>query len=184
MFQTTVVITGLSGGPYYSSFTFQGETQGVADAAIAAVEDFWVAGRNYIKSGSLISCDGVSTIINSSTGQPTGLLQSTAWSTSGLDTGQPLPPATQGLVRWRTGVFVGGREIRGRTFLPGVTETYSTTGQPDSAYTSAWATAAAALVADAGCELAVWSRAHQQVATVTASNVWTSNFAVLRSRRD
>jgi hypothetical protein len=93
--------------------------------------------------------------------------------------------ATQGLIRWRTGVFIAGRELRGRTFIPGATESRSANGRPDSTYITTAETAAQDLLDNAalGAALVVYSVTHRQVELVQSRSVW-GQWAVLRSRRD
>ena len=99
---------------------------------------------------------------------------------TGLITSAALPPANQGLISWRTGRIEGGREVRGRTFVPGTAE-LSADGQPTAAYRADVAAAAANLIAAGG--FVVWSRAKGVVYPAISGSVWTE-FAVLRSRRD
>lgn len=118
-----------------------------------------------------------------SDGQIIGQTGVTTATTAGTDATEALPWATQGLVRFRTGVFSGGREIRGRMFIPGFTETASSGGLPSSACRSDVNAAATVLADSTSAQLAVWSRTHSTVAGVTSASMW-DEWAVLRSRRD
>jgi hypothetical protein len=121
--------------------------------------------------------------VDSTTGDITALTAVTSQTGTGGSVGDALPYATQGLVRLRTGFFVGGKEIRGRIFIPGLTETDSDIGVPSSFVVGAWNTAVAALIADANSVLLVYSRKHAAGEAVVSGSAW-NKWAVLRSRRD
>lgn len=100
----------------------------------------------------------------------------------GGSSGDPLPPATQGLIEWTTGAVVGRRILRGRTFLPGMTEQYSTSGIPTAEFKGFINTAIGNFGAAAD-GFAIWSPTHDTFKTVTEGHCW-AEWAVLRSRRD
>lgn len=121
-------------------------------------------------------------VIDDATGNLVSMESVTPETGVGTGTGDLAPYATQGLLRLYTTTVVGGRLLRGRLFLPGVTEG-ANTGIPSAGYISNYNTVAAALISDANTAWAVWSRTHgtsQAVSTATTWNRW----AVLRSRRD
>lgn len=120
--------------------------------------------------------------VEPATGAITGVTSITSINRTGSNNTPPVPQAAQALVRWRTGTYVSGREIRGRTFIPGLAlATSSASGELASATASAIQAAAAQLLEDSG--IAIWSPTRGQVALVTSTSVW-SEFAVMRSRRD
>jgi hypothetical protein len=87
------------------------------------------------------------------------------------------------LVRWNTGTFVGGRELRGKTFMvPASNAVYDIAGTIQGGMTTSVPTAANALIA-AAPTLRVWSRRHASVATVSAGAM-PDKAIVLRTRRD
>jgi hypothetical protein len=91
----------------------------------------------------------------------------------------------QGLHRWNTGVFVNGRLLRGRTFLPTPPEADNDAdGTPSSTYISAWPASAAA--ADSAHPLArhvVWSRTHGIKSPVLGSGSVPNQWSYLKTRR-
>lgn len=93
----------------------------------------------------------------------------------------PLPDATQGLLRFRTGLIRNGRRVQGRAFIPGIVRLASVAGNNGDA--AAWTNDAAALPLS---PLVVWSRPGPAgagvAAQVTSVDCWTE-FAVLRRRR-
>jgi hypothetical protein len=105
----------------------------------------------------------------------------------GQDAGDDLPYQNQGMIRWETGTFLDGRRLRGRTFIPGPTESASTGGAPTSAYLTALNTPAATY-AGSSSNPVVWADHHDRVPPFGATGDITSgaartSFAVLRSRR-
>lgn len=95
----------------------------------------------------------------------------------------PLPPANQALIRWRTGFYIAGRELRGRTFVPAMLEANSDGGKPSSALLTRMTTSIADFLNDVDEKLVSYSPTHHAAAVVTSASVW-GNWAVLRSRRD
>lgn len=106
---------------------------------------------------------------------------------TGSNAGDPLPPATQGLLQWRTSGVVRNRRVRGRTFLPAQGEGGSTLGVPSSGLITTWQDAADIFLSQVQ-QPVVWSRpvpggdpgSFHAVESAAAWDQW----AVLRSRRD
>lgn len=177
-------ITGPQGSPWLSTMHFSGTTLANAQGAANAVRAFWLALQGKIHGTAVGRVLPDVIIINDITGLPTGSFTVTPGDPISFTGGQPLlPPTTQALVRWRTGVYDAGREIRGRTFIPGITTFNNDQGKPDSALLANLTSAAAALVADANSELVVYSKKAGASAVVTGGSPWTL-FAELRTRRD
>jgi hypothetical protein len=169
------------------------------------VVDFWTTLLNYILTGHTITVDGAVEGVDSITGDVTEVSSVTPATITCTRTGSAMPPAVQGLVQWRTGVYSDGREIRGRTFLPALTQDLGSNGVPTAAYLTQMAAAVTALLGPTTRDLVIWRRprkARPQVgskgdpwylpaqsqrdgtaATVAAGTAWTK-FAQLRSRRD
>ena len=78
---------------------------------------------------------------------------------------------------------MGGRQIRGHTFIPAPTEASNTTGSPIAAYVTRLQTAITNLVLATTPALEVYSVTHRQDELVI-SGVASPQWAVLRSRRD
>lgn len=107
---------------------------------------------------------------------------------SGVGTlsGQPVPNASQVLLRWRTSDIVNGRLLQGRTFVPGLATASLDAGQLAAAAVTAFQAGQAALLAAVPGDLQVWHRpkggspgaAH----TVTSAATW-SELATQRRRR-
>lgn len=183
MLRVRTSFSGIVGAPYLSTMYFMtGDTLTDAQNANAAVGTFWSAVDNNLMTGLAWSTLPAVDVLTAA-GVLTGQHGVTPVTGGGALSGILAPPATQGLVRWSTGVYVGGRQIRGRTFIPGINTTSISGGAPTGGLVTATNSAAAALIADANANLCIWSRKNATMAAVTAGGLWTS-FAVLRSRRD
>lgn len=172
--------TGIQGSPWLSTMYFG--TVGSAADAVAAVGTFWTAVQglmnNSVNWATLPEVEEIGV-----DGTLIGIESTTPETGSGGSATDVLPPMTQALVRWRTGAVFGNRELRGRTFIPGLTESAAVDGNLDPTDAATIQTAAAALIADIDSALVIWSREHAQQILVATASVW-SQFASLRSRRD
>lgn len=183
MYRIRTTFSGATGSPWVNTLFFS-ETGGSAQQAANAAAIFWQAVDAEMHTSITWSNETDVLIVNEDTGAATGVVQVEDSSGAGSNGVDLLPPATQALVRLRTGVFNDGREIRGRIFIPGLTEGANTAGgSVNGATATVIGDAAAALVADANSELLVWSRSALQAHGVVAASVW-NQFAILRSRRD
>jgi hypothetical protein len=183
MYRVTTVFSGpLVVGGGINQFYFD-EAGGSAAAAHAAARAFWTAANDVMSTQVSWTTEGEVEIV-SETGAITGVESTDPFTSNGSATGDPLPVATQGLIRWRTGVFLGGRELRGRTFIPGVTEGLNgTDGRPNSGALIEMNQAVTAMLGAASSEFRIFSRTKNASATVVSGSAWTQ-WATLRSRRD
>jgi hypothetical protein len=100
----------------------------------------------------------------------------------GVSTEEILPPSQQILVRWNTGAYINGRQLRGRTFVPALGDDTNVNGTVDGTYRTA-------IIGDvttwlgAGPVPLIWSKSNGETRLVLSVDVW-EQFAVLRSRRD
>lgn len=171
--------TGLSGAPYLSTFYVGTGTVPDPQGAITVVDGFLNGIDTYVSNS--LSWTTETEVFTFSTPDTVTAVTATIPSTGpGIGSGDQLPHASQGLVRWATNTLVGNRRVKGRTFLPGMLETNcnSIGGLAPSMITGV--TAAAALLAP---YLVIPSRTANLFAPVAGSSVW-GQFAVLRSRRD
>lgn len=183
MFRVRTVFSGTPGAPYLSTMYFS-EAGGTAQQAATAVETYWGAVDGQMSNSLNWATEPDVAIVNAANGQVTAATATTPVFGTGSLADAQLPRASQGLVRWLTGIYVGGRQIRGRTFVPGLTETANTTdGLVTPATQIAIDLANSALVASSNAELQVWSKSLGQSNNTTVGTTW-SEFAILRSRRD
>ena len=177
-YRVRIATTGIAGAPYLTTFFFDQPTaQGAIDAA-----DGYIAIVRTVQNTNVRSETEPEVIRYSTPDTPEAVESGVpAASQVGTQAGQLLPLQTQGLIRWRTGIFVGAREITGRTFIPGATVAQSTVlGVPIAAYITAMNSMSNALQVDG---LHIASRTHNLFYEVSSGTPW-SKFAVLRSRRD
>lgn len=172
---------GVQGTPWLSTMMFG--TVNSAQQSVNAVGVFWNAldARmvNTITWRTLNDVEEVGV-----GGELIGVTQTTPVTSVGQLAQDPLPWATQGLIRWRTGAIIGGRELKGRTFIPGLSELDNgAQGDPAGTLLTTIQNAADALIADVNSAFSVWSRRHGQVRLATVGSA-IDKWAVLRSRRD
>ena len=188
MYRIRTQILNGQGGPWLSTMFFD-EAAGTAQQAATAVGTFWGAIDNFLPSGLAWDVENEVVFVDEASGNPTGLVGVTGPTGTGTIGSEILPTATQVLIRWRTGTYLAGREVRGRTFIPGTTETDAVGGNPSAAMQLAFDAAGAALIADANSALVIWHRpgpggSPPGSAFVVATATTWNRFAVLRTRRD
>jgi len=177
------VFTGVAGTPWYSNMYFGGDVDD--QAAVDGVATFWNGLLNFIDNDVAVLTQGEVTVITVETGVVAGLNSADPVSQNGQNAADPLPRATQLLLQLHTGEYVGGREIRGKVFLPGFCEDNTTGGVFNGAAVAA-ANAAAEGLRDNGVfndGWVVYSRKNNRIDTVDTATA-SAKPAILRSRRD
>jgi hypothetical protein len=182
LYKVRTLWSGAAGGPGVTTMYF-GTGGGTAANAVAAVAAFWNQAKNTIDNAWNYATDSVVLTIDETTGEPTGADGVTPVSSAGTDSNDHLPSMTQGLIQLRTGVYVSGRELRGRIFIPGPTEDVNVAGKPKSDYKAAWLDAVEdQLINGLDVDFRVYSRAHGSASPVISASVW-DEWAALRTRR-
>lgn len=174
---------GLPGAPYLSTHYFSPQGGTTAQQLIQAVADFW----SDCQAGMIISnqwnVQAEIDTIDDTTGDIVS--QETGVGVNGVGevTGTPEWSAKQGVLGWRTSVFINGRRLQGRTFIPGVSQGLGEQ-VPNTAYRELMATAGLNLIETAALigPLMVWSKTNGQSEPVTSARTSTQ-WGVLRSRR-
>jgi len=183
MLRVRTIFSGAPGTPWVSTMYFTGDdTQAGAEEANTAVGAFWESVDDIMDNSVSWSTDSLVAQL-SLTGELQDGFGVTPVTSTGETSGDALPWNTQALLQLRTGAYTNGREIRGRIFIPGLTEAANGDGVPSTATKNTINTAAATLAAVTSPDLAVWSRAHASVSTVATASCW-AQWATLRSRRD
>lgn len=178
-YRIRTVFTGVPGSPYMSNFFFDAGEVGDATAAANATYDFWNAVDGYMTTACTWVIDNdVPLFTNPET--IAGWESVVGGTGTGQKSDEQMPRSNQILVQWSTGVVFNNRRIRGRTFIPALTQDANFNGAVLPATAAAIDTAATALV---GQGLTIASRAANTFNLVTSADVW-GQFAVLRSRRD
>lgn len=181
-----IVTATYSGGPsgdWLTRFRFDpllsATAQDAVDTAKLFFDAFQVDRSNQI---TVVLSDTVE-IVDNATNEPTGTETVTGYNLPGGASDEPLPYQTQALVWWNTGSWVGGRQVRGRTFIGGLTEAANGTGGTvGSGVRAHLATAAGHILAPIDGQFEIWSRAHTASYPIQSATV-TQRWAVLRTRR-
>jgi len=188
MYRVRTAITGGVGGPYVSTMFFD-STTGTAQQAATAVKNWWNALAGQINNTLTFQVEPLVYTLNPANGAPLLATSVTTTPDVGGTSFEILPHATQGLVQWQTGIFLGTHQVRGRTFIPGCTENNNSVGRPLAAFVTIVNNAAAALIATANADLVTWHRPTPAAPSggsmvQVQSGTMASEWAVLRSRRD
>lgn len=182
VYRVRVAAQGIGGGRWVSNLHFL-ESAGSAAQAHAAVVAFYTALKVRMSSTVQMTVEGDVALIDTASGLITGVTAVPAVNLVGASGGSPAALATQGLIRFTTGAYIGGRQIRGRLFVWGITQADESNGGVNPAAVLAWEAAGNTLLSDANADLVVYSKKNGTQATAVAVSAWSS-FAVLRSRRD
>jgi len=182
MWRVTQVATGVAGSPYYLTHYFDKLT-GTAQQAADAWRNFLSAGVSTYTAPMIFNPITEVGEVDPTTGDLVGLSVVSVAGITFTGAGDPLPPATSFLIRWRTGIYLNGKEVRGRTNIPRLAETDNTLGVPNAALITAWQTRLNTLLTAATPSPVVYSPKNGLFAYVTAASP-SNSWAVLRSRRD
>lgn len=181
------VLAGVPGTPYYSNLYFTGvATQPQAQDCLDNVSAFWTSMKSVMISTTTYVVQPDVALIDEVTGALTGNFSGTGSSGTATVSGDPLPWATQGLMRLLTDDYVAGRRVRGRFFAPSNVEANSTLGVPIGAYLTGMNAIGNALISASAAdstEWIVWSRKNGTYGVITGVDTW-GQWAQLRSRRD
>jgi hypothetical protein len=184
VYRIETTFTGLTGAPYYNRLHFLdsgGPDETFAVAAQNAVYTFWQATAEVLSNNLTVQVQPEIVSLVENSGQPEAVYIQQRSPVQGTNTEEELPFTSQLLVQFRTGVYVEGRERRGRMYLPGLTELDNENGRPTGAIQSGIANDATAL-AEHNPPLCVYTPA-KGAAVVSGVSVW-NQWAILRSRRD
>jgi len=183
IYRVRTALAGGSGSAQVSTMFFSSAGGETAQDAATAVSKLWLDLSNEIYIGYTMAPETDVFTIDPVTGEPTGIVSVTATARTGGDSTDPLPWMTQGLIRWTTGTFIAGRQVRGRTFIPGATEAWNTGGVPNTTYKTQLTTALTTFLTTVGVTPVIYSRHNHSAWPVINGSVWTK-WAELRTRRD
>lgn len=177
--QLRVSWTGMKGGPGVSTFYSQTDK----DVTLAHLHTFFDAIKYALPTSVTIKFPTVGSEIDSATGNVTG-----TWSSSlqpnvvGTDNGRYSAPSGA-VINWHTGLYVGGRELRGKTFLvPCGSGVFESDGSLNNDWVRDFQLAAAGLCGPDD-PIVIWSPLQGATAPAVAGTV-PDKSVVLRSRRD
>lgn len=194
MLRVRVALQGWTGGPGLSTAYFLPTTEDAASAldAVTCVRAAFSACNQLFPDNFSAQVSGDVDQLDEATGQVTSTFSVTAPAivTGAGGTGGIQSPAVAMNVRFSTNAFIGGRRLRGRSFLSPLVKSVDDTDGTPTAAAIGWAAAYGnTLQANAGVAggNVIWHRptggAGGQAASVAAVSV-PDKFAILRSRRD
>lgn len=173
-----VAWSGWPGGPGVSTFYFDPASA----PPLAALKTLYTSVAGICATGIVFTFENAGQDVDVSTGQAVG-----SWTapsvTNAIGSGSTAYAGPAGgMISWRSGVFLGGRQIVGKTFLvPLGSNAYDTDGSVGNATVNAMNTALSTFLSSAG-SLRLWSRKNQAAVSV-ASAVMVDKAVVMRSRR-
>lgn len=151
-----------------------------------AVATMWNAVDATLTTATSWTIDTSGRLIDEASGALTGFWNEASSKTgSGATAGVPVANSAQVLIRWFTGEVVGGRQLQGRSYVPGLATSNTVNGEVNSTAQNTILTAATALAQDSA-GLLVWHRPGPNGAGsykhAPSAGVW-NELAVLRKRR-
>lgn len=156
---------------------------GAASVLLPRLRTFFEACKDLIPSDVTLVYPGTGNIVDSATGQATATWVATAPSNTICTGGGAYAKPVGAVINWRTSLYTGGRQLRGKTFLVPLTAgAFDTDGVLSTVAKGIIQTAASALPGGAD-GMQIYSTANRTNAAVTVATV-PAIAAVLRSRRD
>lgn len=181
------VWTGFTGAPGYSNFYFNDALTGAqCNTAAAAIRTFFAAVNSTLPNIATVQVGTVAWIHD--TGGPlTGTVTVSTPGSSVAGTGGTNYAGGVGyVVHWLTGVYLNGRQLRGKTFMvPATTAVFGPDGTVNATALTTIQNAVNAFVGMAGVVPVVWSNPPGPTGTaysMTGGSV-QDRTAVMRSRR-
>nr|CRY97360.1 hypothetical protein [uncultured prokaryote] len=175
--------TGVAGSPAYTNlYSIQGSLDTVT--LHTATANFFNGIRDQVSTGTVMTTEGDVALIDSVTGEIVGVESVPEIANTGAGSGGRVPGADNILLRWFTGDYIGGRQIRGRTYLPYMRSgAITASGQVLGTSATAIENSASAYRIALGGSAVVYSPKNGVGVQITSSSVW-NEWAVMRSRRD
>lgn len=180
-YRITTRTTQLQGGDAYNTFHSAGSTAPDAAALALAVRDWFTEFDNYLSDSAQVSFDGDAEIFDPANGQTLGIEALDPWLVAGAGPGSWAPAGTTFVCRWRTGSYINGRELRGRSYISGLTDIGAGNPGVPPLVVEAMNDAMATFIATE--TLAVYGPTSGSLVDVTSGTCW-NRFGLMRSRRD
>jgi hypothetical protein len=177
-------IVGPQGSPWLTTFYWEDILGGDAQSGVDTLGGAWDILKPEMDNACSIAGETFVDTVDPATGQITDQDSVTPYNAQGVSTGDPLPYQTQGLVLWKTGNFIDGRQVQGKTYIPGLNVGNNTnTGLPTTGILGVFANFIDSIVTNGDCQPVVWSRKNGTTVPIVAGAA-PRKWAVLRSRRD
>jgi hypothetical protein len=183
LWRVKTTITGDHGAPWYSQQYFATSIGLDTQSAVDAVGAFWDSLKSYIHISNSVNVSGEVDVVDIDTGSLTGVVAVDDVNVTTTKNTTPLPDGIQACGSYGTGVYVSGRELRGRLFVPGLTTDAMSNGRLESGMAGVIKSSLDNLTAATLMhEMVVYSRTHHVAAPCVTTRVNTE-FSMLRSRR-
>lgn len=178
-----MIWTGVAGSPAYTNLYAVAAGPSVG-ALLSNVNALCTGLAPQIANAVTMTVEGDVAQIDTATRQIVGVTSGTTTTVAGSGSGV-VPLADQILVRFLTGAYIGGRQVRGRLYIPYARSAAvnSATGLVASAVSTPIQTAIGAYLTSVGPAAVVYSPKNGTAVSISSANVW-NQFAVQRSRRD
>lgn len=177
-----VQLAGIPTGQGFNVF-YTADTDGFP----AMVREFYFGLASYFPDAMTINVPGDGRVIEDSTGVQTGVWTEAAPAAVDCTGAGDYAAGVGAVCGWQTSTVVGGRLLRGRTFIvPLLGTKYDTDGTLDVATHNFLLSSASSLIQDAGLLFKIW---HRPVAGAGGSSAFVTNrkvtdkVAFLKSRR-
>jgi hypothetical protein len=177
-----VVTSGFLGGPAYNNFYSNGAGNTASTDLVEAVSNLFEAFKSQLANDTQVACDGSVETFDPTTGQTqavqsyTGFTKAGTWGTAEIVRGACV------VLQWRTNVYLGGREVRGRSFISGLGAIEDNVGNVSSTALAVFESAADTYASEF-TQAAVWSPTNGQGVNILTGTVRPS-FGLMRTRRD
>lgn len=181
MYRMQVITLGFQGAPGYNTYYSLAGTEAAASTWAGDVSGYISGLASNLSNVTTCQFDGILEEFDPGTGQTTSTLDVGAFSVQGVNNANQSPQGTCALIRWRTGLFLNGREVRGRSYISGLADIGDGVGRITDTNLADMQTAAQ-ILADSSTA-AVYSPTNGIGAFISSANVW-NQFGLMRSRRD
>lgn len=171
---------GVPGSPYVTNMYFGDSAD--AQECVDHFGEFLVIISAIVVNEAAWSIEPDVATVDPVTGDVTASVTVDGVNGQGVSTEEILPPSQQVLIRWNTGAYISGRQLRGRTFVPALGDDVNVSGNVDPTYRTSLITTITTWLG-AGPVPLIWSKANAETRQVLSVDVW-EQFAILRSRRD
>lgn len=175
--QVKVAWTGFAGAPGVSTFYFDA----AGSVPLSALSAFFTAWKPFIKDSVTLTFPSSGIKYSSDTGKAVGSWSATAPSPIACTGAAGYAAPVGGCVHWKSGIYAGGKEIRGKTFIvPMVSSAFDADGTFLPGVLTAVRPASTTMAAAPG--FVIFSRASNGTATVATALV-PDKAMVLTTRR-
>jgi hypothetical protein len=176
--------TGVSGSPYYTTLRGLSGGSTTPQEMSDAFDTFLGNSASLIDDTLVCVISPEVRIIDSADGETQSVSTITTNTATFTGTGDPLPPFVQGVIRLQTGVFLSGRRLKGKIYIPGMLESNNTAaGLPSAGFVSGLETTWNTFLSTVGSDYVIYSPTHRAFGSVTGGAVG-GEWSILRSRRD